>query len=218
MDSGDAAVADETFIIRLREAAVVPVVTVTDPAVACDLVGALVQGGLPFVEITLRSAAGLDAIRAAQGRGAEIGAGTVTSAASAAAAIEAGASFVVSPGLDEGAVRYCQEAGIPVIPGVATPTEVMAARALGVMAVKVFPVAQLGGPSYLKVLSAVWPDQLFMPTGGVSVVDAADYLALPAVVAVGGSWITPAALLSSHDWDAIADLARAAAALRRTAA
>ena len=105
MDSGDAAVADENFIIRLRDAAVVPVVTVTDPAVACDLVGALVQGGLPFVEITLRSAAGLDAIRAAQGRGAEIGAGTVTSAASAAAAIEAGASFVVSPGLDEGAVR-----------------------------------------------------------------------------------------------------------------
>lgn len=218
MNTGVAGTVDESFLIRLRAAAVVPVVTVTDPAVAPDLVGALVEGGLPFVEITLRSAAGLDAIRAAHGCGAEIGAGTVTSAASAAAAIEAGASFVVSPGLDAGAVRYCQEAGIPVIPGVATPTEVMAARALGVGAVKVFPVAQLGGPSYLKVLAAVWPDQIFMPTGGVSVANAAEYLALPSVVAVGGSWIAPASLQSSHDWDAIADLARAAAALRGTAA
>ena len=217
MGSGTWGAADENFLNRLRVAGVVPVVTVTDPALAPDLVGALVEGGLPFVEITLRSAAGLDAIRAAQGLGAEIGAGTVTSVASAAAAIDAGASFVVSPGLNEGAVRYCQDAGIPVIPGVATPTEVMAARELGVAAVKLFPAAHLGGPAYLTALAAVWPVQLCMPTGGVSGVDALDYLHLPSVVAVGGSWIAPASLLSARDWDSITELARRAAALRVTA-
>ena len=214
MDPTDVGAADDDFLTRLRAAAVVPVVTLTDPALAPDLVGALLEGGLPFIEITLRSAAGLDAIRAARGLGAEIGAGTVTSVANATAAIDAGATFVVSPGLDEGTVRYCQHAGIPVIPGVATPSEVMAARALGVGAVKFFPAADLGGPSYLKALSAVWPDQLFMPTGGVSAANALDYLNLPSVVAVGGSWIAQASLLSARDWDSITGLARIAAALR----
>ena len=204
---------NQDFVARVRRVGVIPVVTVNDPAFAVDLVGAIAEGGLSVVEITLRSSAGLAAIAACRHLNVEVGAGTVTSAETAAAAVEAGATFVVSPGLDPDTVKFCREAGVPIIPGVATPSEVMAARALGVNTVKLFPVAHLGGPSYVQALSAVWPDLAFVPTGGVRQSDAADYLALPSVVAVGGSWIAPSALQASQDWGAVCELSRAAAAL-----
>jgi 2-dehydro-3-deoxyphosphogluconate aldolase/(4S)-4-hydroxy-2-oxoglutarate aldolase len=205
--------ATAALIDRLRRSGVVPVVTVQDIAVAPSLVTALVGGGLAVVEITLRTAAGIEALRTAHGLGAVLGAGTVTTAAEATMVIEAGAQFVVSPGLDEGAVRTCQEAGVPIVPGVATPSEIMAARALGLRAVKVFPASSLGGPAFVSALSSVWPDMTFMPTGGISVQNAGDYLAIPSVAAVGGSWMVPSGLIGAYDWDAVTDLARGAAAL-----
>lgn len=195
---------------RLTLARFVAVVTVPEVQAAEDLVRALVAGGVGFVEITLRTAAGIEALRSTRVAGAVLGAGTVTNEAEAMAVIEAGAEFVVSPGLDAGTVRTCQEAGIPVFPGVATPSEVMAARALGLRAVKVFPASCLGGPAFIRSLASVWPDMQFMPTGGVSQANLGEYLHLPSVIAVGGSWIAAPDLMAAGDWSGITDLARAA--------
>lgn len=203
----------KALVEALRGAGVVPVVTVHDLATSRDLVGALVQGGLPLVEITLRTAAGVAALRACEDLGATLGAGTVTTAAEADQVITAGARFVVSPGLDVGVVRTCQDAGVPVVPGIATPGEVMAARALGLRAVKVFPAGQLGGPAFVRALASVWPDMDFMPTGGVSADTAPDYLAIASVAAVGGSWMVPADVVRAEDWSAVEGLARAASEL-----
>jgi 2-dehydro-3-deoxyphosphogluconate aldolase/(4S)-4-hydroxy-2-oxoglutarate aldolase len=199
----------------LRETGVVPVVTVPDAAAAPALAEALVAGGLRYVEITLRTPAALDALEAATSTTAVVGAGTVTTAQDAERALTAGARFVVSPGLDEGVVRTCQDAGVPVLPGVATPTEVMAARALGLRWVKVFPAGHLGGPGFVRALASVWPDMTFVPTGGVSLETAPTYLEIPAVAAVGGSWMVPPDLVQSHGWAQIEQLAREAAELRR---
>ncbi len=108
-------------------------------------------------------------------------------------------------------MRACQEAGVPVFPGVATASEVMAARALGLRVVKVFPASSIGGPGFIRSLASVWPDMQFMPTGGVSLANLGDYLRLPAVIAVGGSWIAAADLMAAGDWSGITELARAAA-------
>ena len=213
----DTAALDESALLDgLREVGVVPVVTIDDPGKSFALASALASGGLRYVEITLRTSAALESLSAARGAGAVLGAGTVTTAQEAAQAIEAGAQFVVSPGLDEGVVRYCRDQGVPVIPGVATPTEVMAARALGLRALKVFPVGSLGGPGFVRSLAAVWPDMVFMPTGGVTQEVAPQYLSLASVLAVGGSWMVPPALLSVHAWDDVETAARTAARLRGT--
>ncbi|WP_198950493.1 bifunctional 4-hydroxy-2-oxoglutarate aldolase/2-dehydro-3-deoxy-phosphogluconate aldolase [Kineosporia sp. A_224] len=204
---------EQLVLDGLRHVGVVPVVTVTDAATAPELVGALAAAGLRYVEITLRTPAALDALAAARSAGV-LGAGTVTTVRDAESVLEAGVRFVVSPGLDEGVVRICQEAGVPVLPGVATPTEVMAARALGLRWVKVFPVAHLGGAGFVRALSSVWPDMTFLPTGGVSRDNAREYLDIPAVAAIGGSWMVPAGLVAAHDWPRIGQLARDAAELR----
>lgn len=202
----------------LRRARVVPVVTIRDAADAVALAEALVAGGLPVIEITLRTAAGLEAIRAAASvPGAVVGAGTVTTAEQAAAVLEAGARFVVSPGIVEGMVEACRERGVLALPGIATPTEMLRAIALGCPAVKLFPAAPLGGPAMVRALAAVAPEVGFVPTGGVDLESAPEYLAIPQVVAVGGSWMVPGSVLAARDWPAVAELAGECAALREPA-
>lgn len=192
---------------------VVPVVTIDDALDAPGLVAALAAGGLSIVEITLRTPAGVEAIRgaASEVRDAVVGAGSVTSAAAAVAAIDAGAEFIVSPGLDEGVIGTATDHGVAVIPGIATPTELMRALALGIDLVKLFPAEVVGGTRMLDALSAVWPNVRFMPTGGISAANAHDYLALRQVLAVGGSWMLPPAALAARDWRSIT--ASAAASL-----
>lgn len=209
---------DRVFADRLRGVRVVPVVTVADAHGAVDLVGTLAAAGLDVVEITLRTPAALSALAAAAAAGPWlVGAGTVTSRDQARAALDAGARFLVSPGLDDEVIAVAASAGVPVLPGVATATEIMRARSLGLAAVKIFPVEQLGGVGVVRAMSAVFPGLGLVPTGGVTAASAPGYLGVPAVLAVGGTWITPPALLAARDWSAVAALARAAASLRPAA-
>ena len=203
-------------IEALRAARVVAVVTVRDPADGVPLTLALVEGGLPVVEITLRTAAGLEALRAAASGVPEalVGAGTVVTTEAAEAAIAAGARFVVSPGLVESVVETCRKRGVLVLPGIATPTELLRALALGCTTVKVFPASVLGGPAILRALAALGTGAGFVPTGGITLDSAPSYLALSEVVAVGGSWMVPADRLAAGDWDGIRELASACAVLR----
>lgn len=203
----------------LRAARVVPVVTIGDATQGVPLTRALVDGGLPVVEITLRTAAGLEALRGAAAGvpDAVVGAGTVLSAAAADAAIDAGARFVVSPGLVEAVVEVCARRGVLALPGIATPTELLRALALGCTTVKVFPAAQLGGPALLKALAALSTGAAFVPTGGITLESAPSYLALPEVVAIGGSWMVPGERLAAGDWDAVRGLAATCGVLRGAA-
>jgi 2-dehydro-3-deoxyphosphogluconate aldolase/(4S)-4-hydroxy-2-oxoglutarate aldolase len=202
-------------IARVR---VVPVLTVGEPGDAVRLVQALVDGGLPVVEITLRTPTGLEAIRraAVEVPAAVVGAGSVTSATLATEAIDAGVRFVVSPGLDDGVIATARSASIPVLPGIATATELLRAANAGLRAVKLFPAAQLGGPALIRAFAAVWPDVRFMPTGGITADSAPAYLALPEVLAVGGSWMVNAAAVDAHDWTSVSNDASAAAWLGAT--
>ena len=196
---------------------VVPVVTVDAAEDGVGLASALVQGGLPVVEITLRTPEAIEAIRRAATRVPEavVGAGSVTSAAAVVEATEAGARFIVSPGLDPGVVATARDRGVAVIPGIATATELMHALALGVHVVKLFPAEAVGGTGLIDALSAVWPDVRFMPTGGISAANVAKYLALPQVLAVGGSWMAPRAAIARGDWASIAVAAAAVVASLR---
>ena len=197
----------------LSRARIVPIVTIEHAEDAAYVVAALVAGGLSVIEITLRTAAGLDALRGSHGLGAIVGAGTVTTPVEAAQVIDAGAQFAVSPGIAPDMVSTLLAAEVPVIPGIATPSDVMVARALGLRTVKAFPVATLGGPAFVRALSGVWPDMLFMPTGGITEATMHDYLVIPAVTAVGGSWMVPADLIVERNWSGITQLARRAADL-----
>jgi 2-dehydro-3-deoxyphosphogluconate aldolase/(4S)-4-hydroxy-2-oxoglutarate aldolase len=191
---------------------VVPVLTVADAELADDLGAALVAGGLPVAEVTLRTGAGLDVIRAMAGRGdLLVGAGTVTSIDQVDAAIGSGAQFVVCPGLDADLVRHCLTRGITVLPGIATATELQAAVRLDLAAVKLFPAEVAGGLALVQALSAPFPDVRFVPTGGITPQSMGGYLACPAVIAVGGSWLVTRALLADKDWETIADNCRQAA-------
>lgn len=218
MTSPRAAVVDADAVLeRIRAARVVPVVTVADAAGAVPLTEALVAGGLPVVEITLRTAAGLEALRGAATAGvpgAIVGAGTVTTPDAAEAAIAAGAAFVVSPGLVDEVVETCHRHGVLALPGIATPTELLRALALGCRTVKVFPASVLGGPAFVTAIAALGSGTGFVPTGGVTAETAPAYLAIPQVVAVGGSWMVPADRLRDGDWKAVRSLAAACAALR----
>lgn len=171
-----------------RVVAVLTAATADDAERACE---ALVAGGLTSVEITFRTAAGAEAIRrASRIEGLEVGAGTVLSVEQLDAAIEAGARFAVSPSTNPAVVEAAQLAGIPFIPGAATPTEIDRARSLGCEVIKIFPASILGGPAFLKAVSSVFQDVKFVPTGGVSIDNLGDYLAIPSVLACGGTWIT----------------------------
>ncbi|MEU8242523.1 bifunctional 4-hydroxy-2-oxoglutarate aldolase/2-dehydro-3-deoxy-phosphogluconate aldolase [Actinoplanes missouriensis] len=172
--------------------AVVPVVVLDDPGRAAALGEALAGGGLPIAEVTLRTPGALAGIAAmAENPDLLVGAGTVLTAAQAEAAVEAGARFVVSPGLSRAVVERCRALGVPVLPGVATATEVLAAADLGLDAVKFFPAATSGGAPAVAALAAVFADMRFVPTGGITAANAGEYLALPSVLAVGGSWMVP---------------------------
>lgn len=183
---------------------VVPVLTIDDARLAPRIAVALRDGGIPCAEITLRTPAGLAAIRlASEVDGFAVAAGTVRSPDDLDAAVEAGARLIVSPGLDEDVVERAVSVGIPIVPGVATATELQHAVRRGLTAVKVFPVAQLGGPAFLAALAAPFPEVAFLPSGGVTIDDAAEYAALTCVPAVSGSWMVPAAAVRDGDVDTI---------------
>ena len=191
---------------------VVPVIVITDVAQAVPMAHALLAGGIDVMEITLRHAAGLPAIEAVARAVPEmhVGAGTVTRAAEVQAVINAGASFALSPGMTPAVCAAAIDAQLPFVPGVMTPGEVMQARELGFSLMKLFPAAQAGGVAMLKALSGPLGDIAFCPTGGVSLDNMNDFLALSNVAMVGGSWLTPASLVEAGDWSAITQLARAA--------
>jgi 2-dehydro-3-deoxyphosphogluconate aldolase/(4S)-4-hydroxy-2-oxoglutarate aldolase len=196
---------------------VIPVLTVTELEHAVPLARALSAGGLRVLEITLRTPVALAAIEAMRKAVPEaiIGVGTLTRAVDFAAADRVGAQFGVSPGLTPELASAARGARFPLLPGVMTPTELIAARAAGFTVLKFFPAQQAGGLGMLKALGAPFPDVQFCPTGGITRATAPDYLALPNVVCVGGSWVAPPAMLEAGDWSGIEALARDASALRK---
>lgn len=199
----------------LTRAGVLPVVTVTSAEQAVPLAEALLAGGLACVEITFRSDAAADAIRAIRAGvpGMVVGAGTVLTTDQADTAIDAGASFLVSPGFGPDVVDHALARGIAMLPGIATPTELQAALARELRVVKVFPAAVLGGPAFLQALQAPYPMMRFVPTGGVTAASLPGYLALDCVAAVGGTWLARAATIAAGGWDEVERLAREAAAV-----
>jgi len=179
----------------------VPVVVLDDAASAAPLADALAEGGLPVAEVTFRTAAAADAIaRMAAHGGVTVGAGTVTTPEQVDIAVRAGARFIVSPGFSEAVVRRCRRHGVFALPGAATATEIMAALVAGVTTLKFFPAGTSGGAPAVAALSAPFPDVSFVPTGGISAASAGDYLALPSVAAVGGSWMVPRAAIAAGDF------------------
>lgn len=199
----------------LRAAPVLPVIALDRLEQAVPLAEALLEGGIPTLEITLRTPAALAAIQAIRRAFPEalVGAGTVTSPAALRQVTEAGARFAVSPGLTPALAAAAAAGPLPLLPGVFTPGEVMAAQEAGFRFLKLFPAEQAGGIGMLKALAGPFPDLRFCPTGGIRPDTAAQYLAQPNVLCVGGSWLTPRALLAAGDWKGITTLARQAAAL-----
>lgn len=195
---------------------VIPVLKIDRAEDAVPLARALVAGGLPAIEITLRTPAALDAIRAARTvEGAIVGAGTILTASDFEAADEAGAAFIVSPGGSAGVYAAAERSPVPLLPGAITPSELMTAIGQGYSVLKFFPAEQAGGVAYLKALASPFASIRFCPTGGIGAANAGDYLALPNVVCVGGSWVAPDAAVKAGNWDEITRLSRATAGLAR---
>lgn len=199
----------EKLLSILERQPVIPVLVVEDAATAVSLARALVAGGLKAIEITLRTSAALDAVAAVdrEVEGAVAGAGTILDAAQYRDAVAAGAEFIVSPGTTQEILDAARRSSVPLLPGAATPSEVMALREEGYSVMKFFPAEQAGGAAYLKSLASPLAGIRFCPTGGVSVTNARDYLSLPNVVCVGGSWVAPAEMVRSGDWAGIERLA-----------
>lgn len=202
---------------RLAESGVVPLVQADVPDTAIRMSEALLDGGLSVIEVVLRTD---DALRCLEAVAkavpqAVVGAGTVLTAGQAEAAIGAGGRFIVSPGLDDAVVSVAMAHGVPVFPGVATATELQRAHNLGLRTVKFFPAGVAGGTAMIKALSSAFRGMKFMPTGGISAANLAEYLALPSVVACGGSWLTPAAAIDNSDYGKITRLAAEAVAIAR---
>ena len=204
------------FFTALHEVGIVPVIKMDTAENAVPLAKALQAGGLPAAEITFRSEAAEASIRAIAESvpGMCVCAGTVLNVENARRAVEAGAKAVISPGTNLEVVRWCVEHHVPVIPGCATPTEVEACMREGLKTVKLFPAEVVGGVKMLKALAGPYAGMKFMPTGGISLANAKDYLLLKNVVACGGSWIVPGNLLAEKRFDAIEKLAAEAAQLR----
>ncbi|MGW1896275.1 bifunctional 4-hydroxy-2-oxoglutarate aldolase/2-dehydro-3-deoxy-phosphogluconate aldolase [Streptomyces hirsutus] len=196
-------------------APVLPVVVVEDAADAVPLARALVAGGLPAIEVTLRTPAALDALRAiaAEVPDAVVGAGTVITPGQVHEVVAAGARFLVSPGWTDGLLESMRASGVPFLPGVSTVSEVVALLERGVREMKFFPAQAAGGTAYLKAIAGPLPQARFCPTGGIGPDSAPDYLALENVACVGGSWMLPADAVAARDWARIERLARAAAGL-----
>lgn len=207
----------------MQRAPVIPVLVIDDPGAAVPLAEALVAGGLPVLEVTLRTPAAFRAITAMRSvAGAIVGVGTVTKPEQFQQAKDAGAWFAVTPGTTPALLEAAQASGLPTLPGVMTPSEVIAAIAAGFLGLKLFPAEPAGGRALLKALHGPLPQARFCPTGGMSPENLADYLSLPNVLCVGGSWLTPADRVKTKDWAAITHLAQqavqAAQAIRPTAA
>jgi len=199
---------------QLSSARLVPVVVLDDARHADPLAGALVAGGLPVAEVTFRTAAAEDSIRAMAARGdVLVGAGTVLTVDQVDRAVAAGASYVVSPGLSRAVVERCGEHGVLALPGAVTATEVQAALELGLTAVKFFPAATSGGAPAIRALAAPFGGLGFVPTGGIGPKNLHEYLAIPAVLAVGGSWMVPRDLVAAEDFAQITTLTAEAVAL-----
>lgn len=190
---------------------ILPVVVIDRVSDAVPLAEALLAGGITVAEVTLRTSAALEAIEAMRGvDGFAVGAGTVRSPGQAEEVQDAGAAFAVAPGLDPAVVARCAELGLPLIPGVATASELQQGLDAGLTRLKLFPAANLGGPSFVRALASVFPEARFYPSGGISADVAGDYLAIDSVEAVCGSWMVPAALLERRDWTGVTRLAREA--------
>jgi 2-dehydro-3-deoxyphosphogluconate aldolase/(4S)-4-hydroxy-2-oxoglutarate aldolase len=199
---------------RLCETGVVPVVVLDDAAAATRLGAALARGGLPLVEVTLRTAGAVDAIRTlAESGELLVGAGTVIRPEQVDIAREAGAMFIVTPGVSLPVIDRCHELGMAVLPGVSSPTDVIAALDRGITLLKFFPAEASGGVPMLRALAGPFPDVRFVPSGGVNAANAVSYLGLPTVVAIGGSWMVAPELIRSGDFDTIATLSAEAVAL-----
>jgi len=196
---------------------VIPVLVLSDVAHAVPLARALVDGGLRVMEITMRTPAAIGCIEAIRKAVPEaiVGVGTLTKAVDFASADRAGAQFGVTPGFTPELAAAARGARFPLLPGVMTPTEVVAARLAGFNVLKLFPAQQAGGVAMLRALGVPFPDVLFCPTGGITRDSAPDYLALANVICVGGAWIAPPAMLEAGDWTGISALARDAAALKK---
>ena len=203
---------------------IIPLIQAEDPATAVRIARALAAGGMPAVEVVQRTAASLDCLAAVVTELPELvtGAGTVLSAAQADACIASGARFIVSPGLDDAVVAAARRANMPVYPGIMTPSELQHAHNLGLDVVKFFPASTAGGVPALKALVAVFGAMRFIPTGGISAANLGEWLAVPAVEACGGSWLTPPDAVASGRYERITQLARealeTAAAARRLSA
>jgi len=201
-------------LLALRAARLVPVVVLDDAADADALAAALVAGGLPVAEVTFRTAAAQDSIRAMAARGdILVGAGTVLTPEQVDQAVAAGASYIVSPGLSRAVVERCQDHGVLALPGAVTATEVQAALELGLTTVKFFPAGTSGGAPAIKALAAPFGHVSFVPTGGVGPKNLGDYLSIPNVAAVGGSWMCPRNLVTAGDFAGITALTAEAVAL-----
>jgi 2-dehydro-3-deoxyphosphogluconate aldolase/(4S)-4-hydroxy-2-oxoglutarate aldolase len=200
----------------LRLAPVVPVVIIDDAKAAVPMARALVAGGIPAIEVTLRTPAALDAIRAiaAEVEGAVVGVGTVLTPQDLENARQAGAKFAVSPGVSPKLLAAADDSDLPLLPGVATASEAMSLLERGYRHLKFFPAVPAGGHKLLGAWASPLPQIRFCPTGGISLASAPEFLALPNVVCVGGSWLTPVDKLKSGDWAGIEALAREAAALK----
>jgi len=206
-----------TALQVMQDAPVIPVIVLNDLAHAVPMARALVAGGVRMLEVTLRTPQALACIEAIARAVPEavVGAGTVRSRADAQAAANAGARFAVSPGYTSAVGQACRDAGLALLPGVATGSEIMMAQEDGFTELKFFPAMQAGGPAMLKAWSGPFFDVRFCPTGGVSLQNAGDFLALPNVVCVGGSWLVPADAMAAGDWARITQLAADTQALRR---
>ena len=198
-----------TALQVMQDAPVIPVIVLTDPAQAVDMAHALVAGGIRMLEVTLRTPQALRCIEAIarQVPDAVVGAGTVRNALDAQASAAAGARFIVSPGYTSALGQACRDLDLPLLPGVATGSEIMMAAADGLLELKFFPAMQAGGPAMLKAWNGPFGDVRFCPTGGVTAANAIEFLSLPNVVCVGGSWLTPPEALARGNWAQITALA-----------
>jgi 2-dehydro-3-deoxyphosphogluconate aldolase / (4S)-4-hydroxy-2-oxoglutarate aldolase len=208
----------EELVSRLAEIRFIPIASI-DPELAEPLGRTLIGEGIACLEVALRQPGAIEALeRACAVEGLLVGAGTVLTPAQATAAAEAGAAFAVAPGLNTDVVDRCCELGLPFFPGVATPSEIDAARRLGLATVKLFPLGPLGGLSFLRAISAVFPDMRFIPTGGIDQSNVGPLLEFPSVVACGGSWLFTEQLLRAGSFDELARRARELVAIRRACA
>lgn len=200
---------------QLSKIGIVPVIALDDAADAVPVAKALIEGGLPCAEVTFRTAAAADVIKAMSENFPEmlVGAGTVLTCEQVDRAVAAGAKFIVSPGLNPTTVKHCQEIGVPVCPGTANPSDIELALSLGLKNVKFFPAEAAGGLKYIKSIAAPYGDVKFMPTGGVNEKNLLDYLAFNKILCCGGSWMVPKDAVAAKDWDRIRDLTASAVQL-----